>query len=326
MSSNTIIESALPKSNAVLVTANKKSFRDRFHEDKWLLAFLLPTIVLLFMFNYLPYFGLVIAFQNYKPGLPMLSFDGTTTWVGLKHFVKFFQSIFFARVFGNTIRLSLLNLAFGFWVPVVFALLLNEIRMMTYKRVAQTFAYLPYFVSWVIVVSILFSLTSTHGVINRIIMAFGGEPASFFQDSKYFDGLYVSTVIWKTFGYRSILYLAAIAGVDPELYAAVEVDGGNRFHKMIYVTLPCILPTIIILLVLACGRILTSNTEMVLLMYNSSIYDRADIIGTYVYRTGLVNAKYSYTAAVGLFANVLNFILVYGTNMLSRKLTDYSLW
>ena len=314
------------EANDKALTANKKTFVTRLNEDKWLLVFLLPTIILLFMFAYLPYYGLVIAFQNYKPGMPMLSFDGSITWVGFKHFIKFFQSIFFARVFGNTIRLSLLNLAFGFWVPIVFALLLNEIRQLTYKRIAQTFAYLPYFVSWVIVVSILFSLTSTHGVVNRVIGIFGGEPASFFQDSKYFNGLYVSSVIWKTFGYQSILYLAAIAGVDPELYAAVEVDGGNRFHKMWHVTMPCLLPTIVILLVLACGRILLSNTEMVLLMYNSSIYDKADIIGTYVYRTGLINARYSYTAAVGLFANILNFVLVYGTNMLSRRLTNYSLW
>jgi len=309
-----------------LVVENKKTFAHRFKEDKWLLVFLLPTIILLFLFNYLPFYGLVIAFQKYKPGMPMLILDGSTVWVGFKHFIKFFNSIFFERVFGNTIRLSLLSLAFGFWVPIIFALLLNEIRVLSFKRLAQTFAYLPYFVSSVIVVSILFSLTSSYGVINRIIIAFGGESVSFFQESRYFDGLYVSTNIWKTFGYGSILYLAAIAGVDPELYAAVEVDGGNRLHKMWHVTMPCLQPTIIILLVLACGRILTSNTEMVLLMYNSSIYDRADIIGTYVYRTGLVNARYSYTAAVGLFANIINFMLVYGTNMLSRRLTNYSLW
>ena len=217
--------------------ATKKTFKQRFQEDKWLLAMLLPTLVLLFLFAYIPYYGLVIAFQDYRPGMPMLSFDGSTEWVGLQHFIRFFNSIFFGRIFWNTIRLSLLNLAWGFWVPIVFALLLNEVRVMLYKRVTQTFAYLPYFVSSVIVVSILITLTSNFGVINRVVRALGREPIAFFQDSKYFDGMYVITSIWRTFGYSSILYLAGIAGVDPELYDAVEVDGGNRLRKMWHVTL-----------------------------------------------------------------------------------------
>ncbi len=311
----------------VIRDTNKKlGFFRHFWRDKWLLLFLLPSIVLLIMFNYIPMYGLAMAFQNYKVGGKILAFDGSIDWVGLKHFKDFVTSVFFTRIFGNTLRLSFENILFGFWVPIVFALLLNEIQVKWYKKVTQTFVYLPYFVSTVIVVSILLNMVSSEGVINRLVVMFGGQSIPFMQKAEYFDFMYIFTNIWQTFGYSSIIYLAAIASVDPSLYEAATVDGANRLHKMWHITLPAILPTAITLLILAVGGVLGSNTEKILLMYSAPIYSKADVIGTYVYRVGLINAKYSYTTAVGLFSNVVSFVLVFGTNLLSRKLTDYSLW
>jgi len=282
--------------------------------------------VLLFMFNYLPFFGLSIAFQDYQLGKPILSFGDSVTWVGLKHFRDFINSIFFKRVFTNTIRLSVTNLLWGFWVPIVFAILLNEIRTKWYKKTVQTLVYLPYFISTVIVVALLVTLTSPGGVINKVNIALAGKPINYMQDPKYFDFLYVASGIWKSFGYSSIIYLAAISAIDPTLYEAVTIDGGNRYHRMRHVTLPGILPTVVILLILSIGGILGANTEKILLMYNTATMDRADVIGTYVYRIGLINMKYSYTTAVGLFSNIINFCLVIGANLISRKVTDHSLW
>jgi putative aldouronate transport system permease protein len=308
------------------INKQKKTMLQRFWLDRWVLLLLAPTIILLILFNYLPMFGLSMAFQNYRIGRSLIAFDGTVEWVGLKHFTDFVKSIFFKRIFYNTIRLSFKSILFGFWVPVLFALLLNEVKVKWYKKVTQTFVYLPYFISTVIVVAMMISMTSTEGVVNRIVQMTGGRSIFFMQDPKYFDGLYIFTQIWQTFGYSSIIYLAGIASIDPSLYEAATVDGANRMHKIWFITLPGIMPMIVILLILSVGGILNANTEKVLLMYSSPLYDRADVIGTYVYRIGLVNAKYSYTTAVGLFSNIIAFTLVFSTNMLARKFTQYSLW
>lgn len=309
-----------------MLTGKKRSIWQRFWTDRWLLLLLLPTVVLLVLFNYLPLYGLSIAFQNYKIGNPLLSFDGSIEWVGLKHFKDFIESVFFKRVFSNTIRLSFKTILFGFWVPVLFAVLLNEVKVKWYKKTTQTFVYLPYFVSTVIVVAMMISMTSGEGVINKMVRALGGSTVYFMQDPKYFDGLYIFTQIWQTFGYSSIIYLAGIASINPSLYEAAVVDGANRLHKIWYITLPGILPMVVILLILSIGGLIAANTEKVLLMYSPPLYDRADVIGTYVYRIGLINAKYSYTTAVGLFSNIIAFALVFTTNQIARKYTEYSLW
>jgi putative aldouronate transport system permease protein len=304
----------------------KKPLGQLIYRDRWALAMFLPTLLLLIVFSYLPMYGVLIGFQDYKIGDPILSFGGKTRWVGLSHLVTFVKSIFFTRVFFNTLRLSLLNLLFGFWVPIVFALLLNEIRGSVYKRVSQTFAYLPHFISTVIVVAMLMNLVSEEGPINKLVALLGGESRNLMRLPQYFDVLYVGSHVWQNFGYSSIIYLAAIAGVDPALYEAATIDGANRLDKVWHVTLPTITPTIIVLLILSVGGMLASNTEKVLLMSNPSVANRAEVIGTYIYRVGLEDAKYSYTAAIGLFTNVVNFILVFGANRLSRRFTDYSLW
>ena len=303
-----------------------KALSARLREDIWYYIFILPVVVLLFFFVYRPMYGLLIAFQEYKIGKPMLAFDGSVDWRGFDNFVRYFKSFFFQRTMTNTLRLSLLSLLCGCWVSLAAALLLNELRINWIKRAVQTMYYLPYFVSTVVVVSILTLLLSATGPVSMLSTIMGGQAKNFLNDPNAFDMTYVLSGIWQGFGYGSIIYLAAIAGVDPSLYEAVTVDGGNRWHRMRYVTLPYVIPTWVILMILSIGGLLATNTEKIILMYNTYTMDTADVIGTYVYRVGLLNAEYSYTTAVGLFVNIVNFGLVFGANTLSRKLTDYSLW
>jgi len=305
---------------------SKKTLSKRLNEDKWYLLFILPAIVLLFFFVYRPMYGLLMAFQNYKIGNQILAFDGSINWVGLDHFKRFITSIFFPRIMGNTLRLSILTLVFGCWVPLAVALLLNEIRIRPVKRTMQTVYYLPYFISSAVVVSIITLMFNANGPIAALNVVMGNEAVNFLNDSKYFDAIYVGSGIWQSFGYGSIIYMAAISGVDPALHEAVMIDGGNRWHRMRHVTMPHVMPTFIIILIMSIGGLLGSNTEKILLMYNTYTMDQADVIGTYVYRVGLLGAQYSYSTAVGLFINSVNFLMVFGANWLSRKLTDYSLW
>ncbi|MDW7658535.1 MAG: ABC transporter permease subunit [Bacillota bacterium] len=308
------------------ISAKQIPLMKRIRRDKWQLMMMIPSVVLLVLFSYMPIYGILIAFQDYQIGNRILSFDGTIKWVGLLHFKNFIQSEFFSRVFFNTIRLSLKGLIFGFWVPIVFALTLNEIHHKFYKRLTQTLVYLPYFISLVVVIAMLTTMVSSEGVITRLIVFFGGREINYMRDSASFDTLYIASGVWQSFGYSSIIYLAGIAGIDPTLYEAAVVDGANRFHRMWHITLPGLKPTIAILLILSVGGVLHSNTEKVLLMISPSIVDRAQVIGTYVYELGLRNARYSYTSAIGLFTNIINFFLVFGANMISRRVADYSLW
>ena len=285
-----------------------------------------PTLLLLFLFTYLPIYGIIISFQDYKIGNNILSFSENIKWVGLKHFTEFFNSIFFTRVFGNTIRLSVLNLLFGFWVPIVFAILLNEVRHPLYKRLTQTFVYLPHFVSVVVVVALIMSMTGPNGFIGKLYTFFTGKSVNMINNARYFDTLYISSGIWQNFGYSAIIYIAAIASIDPTLYEAAIVDGANRFRRIIHITFPGILPTIVILLILAIGGLLNANTEKILLMKNPNTAPKAEVIGTYVYQVGLRDGRYSFTAAVGLFSNVINFVLVFCANTISRRIGGASLW
>ena len=312
--------------SASIYFKKKKSVFQRLREDFWYIIFMVPTLVLLFLFAYRPMYGLAIAFQNYSIGKPLIAFDGSVEWVGFKHFTDFFNSIFFKRIFTNTIRLSLKTIIFGQWVPLAAALLLNEIRVSWYKRVTQTLFYLPHFVSVAIVVSIMTLLANSNGPFASLSVMLGGKQVNYMAQASSFDFLYVFSNIWQSFGYGSILYLAGIAGIDPTLYEAATMDGANRFQKMIHITLPQLMPTFTILLVLAMGGILGSSTEKILLMYNTTTMERADVIGTYIYRIGLVNMKYSYTAAIGMFSNIIGFTLVFMSNKLSNRLAGYGLW
>jgi len=302
------------------------TFLERVYRDRWYLGFLLPAAILLILFCYMPMYGLLIAFQDYKIGAPMLAFDGSINWVGLGNFKEFFNSVFSKRVITNTLRLSIKFLIYGGWVSPVVALLLNEIRVSWVKRSLQTSYYLPYFISSAIVVSVMTMLVGAKGPIGMIPKFFGGKAVNFMNSAAAFDNLYVISGIWSGFGYSSIMYMAAISTVNVQLYEAVEIDGGNRFHRMLHVTIPAILPTFCILLILQVGGLMNSSFEKIYLMYNTYTMERADTIGTYVYRVGLQDARYSYTAAVGMFANVINFILVWGANWVSNKVTASGLW
>ncbi|RAV22631.1 sugar ABC transporter permease [Paenibacillus contaminans] len=287
---------------------------------------MLPVLLHIFIFSYIPMYGVVIAFQDYYPGKPFLAFDGSVHWVGFKHFVDFFNGPYFARLMRNTFILSFYFFAFGFWVPILFALLMNELKNGVFKKFVQTASYLPHFISNVVVAGMLLSFINMDGVVNAIIELFGGTPISFTTEPGYFPAIYTITSIWKSFGWSSILYLSAMSAIDPSLYEAAKMDGANRFKQMLHVTLPSIRPTIFILLIFAVGSLLSTNSEFILLIYNPALYETADVIGTYLYRDGLLGGNFSFGTAVGLLIAVINFTLLYIANTLSRKYADYALW
>jgi putative aldouronate transport system permease protein len=294
--------------------------------DRQLLLIMAPALVHIFIFCYLPIYGISISFRNYRIGDPFFALGSAANWVGVAHFLEFFRSIFFARLIRNTILLNVLTFVFSFWVPIAFALLLNEIRPLRYKRLVQSFSYLPYFVSAVIIVSIAMNILAKDGVVNTIIQSLGGEATYFLGKPVYFRPLYVGLNVWKTFGWNAIIYLAAIANVSPELYQAARVDGANRWSQMVHVTLPGIMPTILMLLILNMGTLFASNTELILLITTPNNLDVADVIGTYTYRMGVVEGQFSYATAIGFFAAVANFILLWIVNWIVRRGTNEGLW
>lgn len=298
----------------------KRDVRDNI--DYYLM--MLVPFILIFIFSYLPMFGLVIAFQDYSAGRPFLG-EGVK-WVGLKHFSKFVNSYYFSRILRNTLVLNLMNLAMGFWVPIVFALTVNEIPFPRFKKFTQTVSYMPNFISSVVVAGMVISFIANDGIVTRLINGMGFQVKSINANATAFPWVYTLTNVWKSFGWSSILYLSSITAIDPALYESAEIDGATRLQKIWFVTLPFMLPLIVIQLIFAVGGMLSSNTDMVLLLYNSAVYSTADVIGTYVYRESLLGAKYSYGTASGLILSVMSFILVYAANWVSRKLTDFSLW
>ncbi len=287
---------------------------------------MLPVLLMIFIFCYIPMYGIIISFQNYTPGAPFLAFDGSVEWVGLKHFISFIQGKYFFRLMSNTILLSLYNLIFGFWVPIAFAVMLNQVSGMRFKKIVQTATYLPYFISSVVVAGMLLMFIRPTGIVNQIIMLLGGEAKDLSMDSKMFPVYYTLTNIWKSFGFNSILYMSTMSTIDPELYESSSLDGANRLKQIWHVTLPGIRPTISIMLIMAVGGILSSNTDLILLIYNPSTYKTADVIGTYIYRDGIINGRFSFSSAVGMFSAIINFILLFAANKISNKINDTGLW
>lgn len=285
-----------------------------------------PVFIFILIFSYVPMYGIVIAFQDYAPGNSFFAFDDSVKWVGLQHFTDFMTSEYFWRLIKNTVVLSGLQLLLGFLAPIIFALLLNEIKNMKYKKVVQTASYLPHFISTVIVASMVMTLLAEDGMINQLLAMIGSNKINYNVDPKLFPWVYVITNIWKSFGWNSIIYMATISGIDPEIYEAAKVDGANRWQQMWYITLPSIKGTMFILFIFAIGGLLNANSEFILLMYNPAIYETADVIGTYTYRLGILGGKFSQTTAIGLFMQVINFILLYCTNAIARKVEGYSLW
>lgn len=287
---------------------------------------MLPALIMLLIFNYIPMSGIIIAFKNVTPygGLAgMLE----APWAGLDNFKRFFQSYYFTNLMGNTLSISIKRLLVTFPAPIIFALLLNELRSERYKKVVQTVSYMPHFISTVILSGLVVTLLTTNGgIVNRIIVAMGGESKFFIGDPKYFQGVIVGSNLWKELGWNTIIYLAAITGVDVAEHEAAVIDGANRFQRAIYITLPAISNIVVIMLILAVGKLLDAGFEQILLLYSPSVYSVGDIIDTYVYREGIQNLQYSYTTAVGLFKSVLSLILVGGTNWFSKKMGQDGLW
>jgi putative aldouronate transport system permease protein len=274
------------------------------------------------LFHYMPMYGAVIAFKTFQPARGILA----SPWVGLKHFRDFFSSYYFSRVLRNTVLISLYDIVLGFPLPIVLALMLNEVRKIAFKRAVQTIVYLPYFVSLVVVCGLIMDFSTERGLFNSIGSFFGASRGNLLMKSNLFKTIFVLSSVWQNIGWNTIIYLAALSGVDVQLYEASVIDGAGRWRQMLNVTLPGILPTIVIMFILRIGRIMDVGFEKVILLYNPAIYDTADVISSFVYRKGILQADYSYSAAVGLFNSAINFMLVIVTNRASRSLSGTSLW
>ncbi|MGG1554702.1 ABC transporter permease subunit [Paenibacillus ferrarius] len=284
---------------------------------------LLPVVVYYVVFYYVPMYGLQIAFKDYSPGTGFLHSD----WVGLKHFRDFFGSHYFLRILRNTLLISLYDLLFTFPASIVLALLLNELRSAVLKRTVQTITYMPHFISIVVVSGMLVDFLARDGLINNLLSSwFGLEPIAFLQESSWFRSVYISSNIWQNIGWGSIIYLSAMSGIDPSLYEASRVDGTNRWRQTFHITLPGIMPTVVILLILQIGHFMSIGADKILLLYNPTTYETADVIGTFVYRKGILESNFSYSAAVGLFNSLINFTLLVTANALSRRTSDNKLW
>lgn len=317
---------AITKTDKLKNTNSQKGYFKRLSYDLYVnrAAYLLflPVFIWYFVFHYVPMYGIIISFKNYSPALGFLG----SPWVGLKHFKDFFDSYYFLRLIKNTLSISICSLVFVFPAGIILALLLNEVKSNKYKRVVQTITYLPHFVSLVVICGIIRNFVAEDGVINDIIAAFGGERANLLNMPQYYVPIYIISAIWQGVGWGSIIYLAALSGIDTELYEAASIDGAGRLRQLWHITLPGITPTIVTMFIIAVGGIMSVGYEKVLLLYNPAIYDVSDVISTFVYRKGLLENNYSYSSAVGLFTSLINFILVMSSNWLSRKLTERSLW
>lgn len=311
--------------NKMVYFKNGKKRRN-IKENIELYAIMLPVLIHIFIFSYIPMSGIVIAFQDYVGGNRFFAFDGSIKWVGLKHFIDFTTNMYFWRLIKNTVVLSGLNILIVFWIPIMFALLLNEVRAEKYRKIVQTISYLPYFISSVVVASMVISFIKVDGIFNQIRRALGLEAIAYNNSPGAFPWVYMFTNMWKTFGFDSILYLAAITSIDINLYEAARLDGATRWRQIWHITLPSIFPTIMIMLILRVGSLLSANSEMILLMYNPAVYETADVVGTYIYRDSLLTGRFSFGTAVGLFTSIINMALVLGSNYVARKTTDYSLW
>lgn len=282
----------------------------------------LPTLLFYLIYKYVPMFGNIMAFQDFSVAKGVTGSE----FIGIKHFADFFSNYKFEELLRNTLTISGLTLLIGFPLPIIFALLLNETKNLRFKKSVQTITYMPHFISSVVIVSILNVFVSSDGVINEILVMCGQEPVQFMITPKYFPWIYVFTTIWQQLGWDSIIYISAIAGVDQELYEAARVDGANRFQLVKHVTLPGITSTIVVLLILKVGQLLTVGYEKIILMYNPAIYETADVISTYVYRKGLLETNYGYSTAVSMFNSVCNFVLLLSANFVSKRMSGEGLW
>jgi len=308
----------------------RKGWREAWRQikrDRFLYALAAIPLLYFVVFRYLPMIGVIIAFQDYDPFLGITDIFRLDRWVGFKHFRNFFDSIFFWNIMRNTVLISLYKLIFGFPVPIILALLINEVRVTLFQRTVQTVSYLPHFFSMVVAAGIVRAmLTPQGGLLNQLVVALGGEPKAYLTDPDLFRSIIVTMDVWQHAGWNSIIFLAAMATINPEMYEAAAMDGANRFQRMWHVTLPSISFAVVIILIFRIGGMLDAGFEQILLLYSPSVYSVSDIIDTYVYRAGLIGRQYSFGAAVGLYKSVLALALMYMANKISQRLGQEGLW
>ena len=292
-------------------------------ENRWLYVLILPALVYLIIFNYMPMYGVQIAFKNYKAVRGIAGSE----WVGFKHFETFFNAYYCGRLIGNTLILNVLSLLISFPIPIALAVVINNIRSPRLKKFTQTAVYIPHFISTVVLAGILYILLSpTNGIINHAIVAMGGKAIYFMNEADWFRPVYIISGVWQNAGWNSILYIAALAGIDQELYEAATIDGASKWQKILYIDIPHLIPTATMMLILNCGSLLSSATEKTLLLQTGGNMATSDILGTYVYTMGLGSGQFSYTAAINLFVNVINFIMVVSANTISNKMQGETLF
>ena len=304
----------------------EEAFAVRLKKDfiryRYIYLMLLPVVIYYAVFCYGPMSKIVIAFQNFKPALGISG----SKWVGMKYFIDFFTGPYAWRLIRNTLLLNILQIILAFPVPIILALLINEIQCRPYKKLVQTVSYMPHFISLVVMCSLLLTFSRSDGIFNDFLALFGVERSNLMANAKLFRPMYVLSGIWQEAGWGSIIYLATLSTIDPGLYEAATIDGASRFQRLLYVSFPGLVPIIIVQLIMRVGNILTMGFEKVFLLYNPLTYDTADIISTYIYRQGLELTNYSYGTAVGLFNSAVNLLILVLANRLSRKATGESLW
>lgn len=320
------MESETAKTTLTMTSLRKesrlKTVTALLRKDWQLYSLLILPIIYLIIFKYGPMLGNVIAFRRFVPGGSIFG----ETWVGFRYFQMFIQDPTFWKVFGNTLMLGGIALLFTFPVPIIFALLLNEVKSKRFKKFVQTASYLPHFLSIVIVAGMILQLTAVNGSINGMVSFFTGDSIPFMQRAEWFRTIYITSEVWQGMGWGAILYLAALTTIDDSLYEAARIDGANRWKQTLHITIPGILPTIVTLLILNMGNFLAVGFEKILLLYNPLIYETSDVISTYLYRVGLQSSNFSYATAIGLFESIIGLILVFSVNAISRRLTQRSLW
>ena len=295
-------------------TLGQRIIRDfKLHKYKYML--IIPVVIYFILFHYKAMYGVVIAFQRFRPTAGIAG----SPWVGVDNFIRFFKDTYFWRVLRNTFSISFLTIVFSFPAPIILALLINEIKIPWFKRTVQTITYMPHFIALVVVCGLISSFCQTNGVFNDIIQFFGGERINLLAEKEFFYPIYIISGIWQSIGWDSIIYLAALGGIDQEQYEAAKLDGAGRIRQMISITLPGLMPTICMLLVLKMGNILNVGFEKILLLYQPLTYEVADVISTYVYRKGMIDADYSFSTAIGLFNSLINIVFLIVANKISKK-------
>lgn len=305
---------------------NQHSLVNRLHKNylqhKLVYWLSVPIIAYYIIFCYLPMFGICIAFQDYRPAKGVLN----SKWVGFKHFISFFESVYAWRLIRNTLLINLYSLLYGFPAPIILALLLNELKCVPFKRAVQTVTYMPHFISVVVICGLLSDFCSTNGILTTITTLFGAERTNLLNEAGLFRSIYVGSGIWQTIGWSSIIYLATLSSTDPCLYEAAVIDGAGRFQQAIHITLPTLIPLITLQLIMRMGQMMSVGYEKIILLYNGLTYETGDVISSYVYRRGLQSGEFSFGTAVSLFNSLCNILLLITANWLSARLTNESMW